>query len=1103
MNKINKIAHLADIHVRKSPSRNDEYEKVFNELKNSLKANKPDRIVVVGDLVNDFLDLQGEQLILASKFLNMLASIAPVRITRGNHDFSKANKKRTDSVEAIVKSINNPNIIYYNETGFYNDENITWAVFHHGDGSTPWTKKYVKDPNQIYVDLYHNPIKGCTSANGFEMNSNSYFGISEFNGDILMAGDIHLQQFLNKENTKAYCSSLIAQDFAEGDKFHGYLLWYMDKKSADLCPVYNQYSFKDVYISQFTDFDDLDIDIDNATEYNKIRLVWNTLPNVKNKDNERKIIAHLKSKYNIISISHKKNFIEEDKIDVNNSINLLNVNDTAIQHNIFKEYLSKIGVDNITINEIIKLDINEIIPRIILEEHTNCEWNIIKFGVENYRSYGKFDIDWRDQDGLFQVVAGNQMGKTSFINSLAYLLYNNTLETESQMKFGDLRYVNNRNNATYCSAYGVIESGAQFYGLKRKTTLKKDKQGQINGAPTVLNYYLLTSPDDEMVDDNSIDKLDEETRKKTQKVIDTIIGSYDNFMRVVMTTSDTLNKILSNNMADFIDSLLFDSGLDIFDKKLNALKEYKKKVNEKPRISTFNIEALNNTINNQQEEIKSINELITVIEDSSIPDTKKSIAKGKEYLENLTKKLYKIDNDIYTLNVDDVKSKIKIREDNIAELNLQKTRLEKGISELIDTYNEAELISLLEKKENHKTFEYNEKLKIKACEQRIRDEEHAIELINGKIYNWKKEGAKYKEDIAKLKESKICPTCGQALDAEHQDHINELIVTQESQMFQIAKAIKGIESNDLVLVRNKIVEENTNILNINFNISAETATMIAVLKSIGDLQNQKNNVEKRKTLILQLEQIPIKINNETLNIQLFNQKLDTYTNSLLQIEDNKKIEIGIAKAKVRIKELEDELDSYNTNITINKVKLIEIVNSIKGKQNMIIAYKEQEKHDELIKLYESCVHRNGIPKQMLTSYIIPKINETLDNILSISPFTVWLDENDLKPKLVFSDRPNSIVDCISSSGKERTFSSIVIKFALNQINVKSKPAIFLLDEVMGKLDDNSVEEFKEILQLIKNHMRKVIIIEHKHEVNPDYVINVLQDSDGISSLNMG
>ena len=76
----------------------------------------------------------------------------------------------------------------------------------------------------------------------------------------------------------------------------------------------------------------------------------------------------------------------------------------------------------------------------------------------------------------------------------------------------------------------------------------------------------------------------------------------------------------------------------------------------------------------------------------------------------------------------------------------------------------------------------------------------------------------------------------------------------------------------------------------------------------------------------------------------------------------------------------------------------------------------------------------------------------------------------------------------------------MLKFALNQINVKAKPTIFLLDEVMGKLDEDSVEEFIEILQLIKNGMKKVLIIEHNHEINPDYLINVTLNEDGISSL---
>lgn len=196
-----KIVHLADLHIRKTPTRNEEYEKVFENLINSIKNEKPDRIVIVGDLVHDYLDLQGEQLILAHNLLNALADIAPVRITRGNHDCRKKNLKRVDSVRAIVKTLKRDDIIYYDKTGFYDDDNVTWAVWHHGDvKNNPWMtmegKKILKnkDLNRTYIDLFHDPINECKSTTGFEMKSKSYYKISDFKGDYLMAGDIHKQQ---------------------------------------------------------------------------------------------------------------------------------------------------------------------------------------------------------------------------------------------------------------------------------------------------------------------------------------------------------------------------------------------------------------------------------------------------------------------------------------------------------------------------------------------------------------------------------------------------------------------------------------------------------------------------------------------------------------------------------------------------------------------------------------------------------------------------------------------------------------------------------------------------------------------------------------------
>jgi len=111
---IKTIAHLADIHTRKTPTRNEEYQQVFKRLITSLKKEKPDRIVIVGDLVHDYLDLQGEQLIMAHNLLRDLAAIAPVRITRGNHDCRKKNLKRVDSIKAIVETLGNVDVIYYN-----------------------------------------------------------------------------------------------------------------------------------------------------------------------------------------------------------------------------------------------------------------------------------------------------------------------------------------------------------------------------------------------------------------------------------------------------------------------------------------------------------------------------------------------------------------------------------------------------------------------------------------------------------------------------------------------------------------------------------------------------------------------------------------------------------------------------------------------------------------------------------------------------------------------------------------------------------------------------------------------------------------------------
>jgi DNA repair exonuclease SbcCD ATPase subunit len=1107
---INKICHLADIHIRKTPTRNEEYQLVFNNLLKSLSKNKPDRIVIVGDLVHDYLDLQGEQLILASDFLNELAEIAPVRITRGNHDCRKKTLNRVDSVKAIVETLHNPKVIYYDTSDVYYDDNVAWMVWHHGDSKgNPWKTKEGKiyeklrttSQQYISIDLFHDPISGYLTTGGLEMKSKSYYQASDFKGDLSFFGDIHRMQYMNKAKTKAYCGSLIAQDVSEGDdNFHGYLLWDITTKTAEEIPIDNDWSYKNVRITPYTDFDDLDFEIGNPTKHMKVRFLWGTLPQTRTKDNERKLAIYLKSKYDNVTISHKNQFIESEKIDVNENITIQNIEDKAVQHEIFKEYLTKIGSSEEVINDVIALD-EEILNEIEFDDIASIEWNVVKFGGKNFMSYETLDIDWRDNDGLYQITGMNTAGKTTIMKLLSYILFSKTLETETRVKYGDMRFVNNRNGADYCEGYLVLEAGGEYYGIKKRTEIEKNRSGEIKGAPTTLNYYLLSNPDEAMDEKTSLDVLVEDRKYKTQKKIESIIGSYDNFMRIVMTTSDTLNRILSNDMAVFIDSILFDSGCDIFDKKLEGLKAYQKRVNEKSRVSC-NVEFTTTENATLKQEIRVLKGEITEIETTKLPDIQIRISKGRKYVEDLTKKLFKIDAEIYNLDIDATKGLIERHNGIIDDFKARKSVLETSILALRETYDEEKLNALIAKKDTHKTNEYSMKMKIKEHEQTKRNHEHSIEILNGDIFRLKKQGTEYKEEIIKLKNSKTCPTCGQLLTADHRKHIDDKIKEIEGQMFPIADQIKDIQNVKIKEQQDIIDSTVKEIDKIKKDIDDKSLEMEGVLTEIGVLTNDKNDVDRRKELMIEYDQIPTKIQNEELKISIHQQKIDNHDNSLKQIEENQRIEKGITAAKLKLKELEDEESDEKENVYIKKTGVAEKELKIKNNEILIAEFKIQEHRDMVISLYKQCVHRDGIPRQMLSNYILPNINITLENILSVSPFKVWLDPVDLRPKLVYNDRPQAIVDCISASGKERTFSSVVLKFALNQINVKAKPSIFLLDEVMGKLSEESIEEFIEILQMIKANMKKVLVIEHNHEINPDYLLNVQLNDDGISSVTM-
>lgn len=189
---IKKVAHLADIHFRE-PSREEEYAGVFEEVYKRLDENPVDRILIAGDIFHTKNVVKNETKVFAKKILLELAKRAKVILINGNHDGNPNNASQLTSLETLVRLIDHPNIVYYNKTGIYVDENVSWIVWDYFDGLNPYEVENWLPLDNIQIDLYHNPVNECMLFTGQTMSHGH--SIEKFRGDLFLLGDIHKRQF--------------------------------------------------------------------------------------------------------------------------------------------------------------------------------------------------------------------------------------------------------------------------------------------------------------------------------------------------------------------------------------------------------------------------------------------------------------------------------------------------------------------------------------------------------------------------------------------------------------------------------------------------------------------------------------------------------------------------------------------------------------------------------------------------------------------------------------------------------------------------------------------------------------------------------------------
>lgn len=256
---IKKIIHISDLHIR-TFQLHDLYKKQFQRLLIDVKEkiNGYDRneirVVITGDIAHQKINISNEQVMLTSWFLNELITISKVIIIPGNHDFLENNTDRLDSISPIVELLNNSEIIYYKDSGVYEDDNIKWVVY----SLYQHNKKPLFDKGEgFYVGLFHGPIQGLSTDLGFEFED-SYDRLNFVDLDLLLCGDIHKRQTFTLPNggKAVMIGSLIQQNFGETVKHHGYGIYDFEEDDYKFYDLENDQPYYHFSISDIKDIDD-------------------------------------------------------------------------------------------------------------------------------------------------------------------------------------------------------------------------------------------------------------------------------------------------------------------------------------------------------------------------------------------------------------------------------------------------------------------------------------------------------------------------------------------------------------------------------------------------------------------------------------------------------------------------------------------------------------------------------------------------------------------------------------------------------------------------------------------------------------------------------
>tara|TARA_R110000803_G_scaffold61444_1_gene121243 strand:+ start:1338 stop:3716 length:2379 start_codon:yes stop_codon:yes gene_type:complete len=748
--------------------------------------------------------------------------------------------------------------------------------------------------------------------------------------------------------------------------------------------------------------------LDNSVLENPyIQVIWEDTPDSFTQERIKRVRSYFEKKYKSKNVNVVTK-VKSDDSDIQSVDISMNILDENFQKELIKKYLIANGYES-NLEEILGID--NIVEDKISSEKADItpfkKWYIKNIEFSNFLSFGdKQVLDFEKVNGITAVESNppNYGGKTVLtVDLLLFLFFNTTTKTNKAEEI-----FNRFRDKDKVSVKGEIQIDGEDYIIVREVNrkLKRNKEGYT--VSTSLEFFKKLS-------DGSLQNFTGEQRRETEDFIKKSIGTMDDFLMTILTTSTNLEELIDSKPTARGQVLSRFLGLDSLRLKEEVAKEITSNYSKGMISNIYNVETLKEEIDIATMDVEQESENIKTFGDE-LNDVNSRIGKGQGYRDDLIKKKHTgLDDELLRINPSILELEIMGYGSKIGTILKELTNIK--VVEPSKYYHEDE-------HDEVKELLSEEKIKVGTMVSRVRDIEEELETFKGGLE---------------------CQYCGIELaksdyNEKKKDELTHLIISVDKTTVSVGSLTKK-EQTFIDLKKEFDLYERNQLIKEKFDIQIEAlelkkTTLEDKLKRFKEVQKKLEENKKIDETILRADM-----------------RLDTLT-----IErDGVNSKIGDSKNNIKNRE---------TKIIENK----DFIKRIKSEEKILRLYKI---YLELFgkKGISKMIMRSMMP--VINSELQRLLVDSAEFKL-----VVRVSEKD-EVEFLMIDNNTGIDKLMSSgSGYERTIASLALRAVLSKVCSLPKPNIVVFDEVFGKISNENLEMVSEFFHKIKDYFEKIFVITH-------------------------